>query len=77
MSIDGDAPSPDPRGELVPAPRRPNLVRSKAPQVAPLLALFDQVVAMALDALDAAGDAVAERLGLRSPGGSPPSPPAA
>ncbi|MFN2566622.1 MAG: hypothetical protein ABR499_16620 [Gemmatimonadaceae bacterium] len=41
----------------------------------PLLTLVDRAVTLALDALDAAGDAVAERLGIRRAAGGPPASP--
>ena len=91
MTFEGDVPIPEPRGDLVPPvrhpptavgagtpspePRLPAQVRREMPRVAPLLALLDRGVTLALDALDAAGDAVAERLGIRRAAGEPPAPP--
>lgn len=91
MTFDDDVPIPEPRGDLVPPvrhpptaagagtpspePRPPAIVRS-AMLGPPLLELVDHAVTLALDALDAAGDAVAERLGIRQAAGEPPpSPP--
>jgi hypothetical protein len=90
MTFGGDDPIPDPRGDLVPPrhpstavsagtpspePRRTNVVRGDA-RTAPLVELLGHAFTLALDALDAAGDAVAERLGIRHAAGDPPvSPP--
>jgi hypothetical protein len=59
----------------VPEPRPPAIMRSEIEHRRPLLALLDHAVTLALDALDAAGDAVAERLGIRHPAGEPPTSP--
>jgi hypothetical protein len=91
MTSEGDAPVPEPLGDLAPPlrhpptavgagtpspePRPPALVRSEIAHLPPLFALLDHAVTLALDALDAAGDAVAERLGIRPATGSPPAPP--
>jgi hypothetical protein len=86
MNFENDLPAPEPRGDLVPParhptsssaePRPPAVVRSEIRHLPPLLALLDQAVTLALDVLDAAGDAVAERLGIRHTPGEPPvSPP--
>jgi hypothetical protein len=60
-----------------PEPRPPRIVRSTISEVherPPLVALLDRAVTLALDALDAAGDVVAERLGIRRQPGEPPAP---
>jgi hypothetical protein len=82
MTEDENAPVPEPRGDLVPPvrgpwhPGRPPVVRGGVPELSQLVALLDRAVTLTLDALDAAGDAVAERIGLRHrPSGRPPSPP--
>jgi hypothetical protein len=75
MAPDDDVPAAEPRDDLVPATHRPPATILDA---APLLALLDRAVTLALDVLDAAGDAVAERLGIRRASGEPPtSPPSA
>jgi hypothetical protein len=95
MTFDGDDRIPDPRGDLVPPPRHPptavgagtpspeprrtNVVRAEAARTAPLVELLGHALTLALDALDAAGDAVAERLGIRHAAddrAAPPPPPA-
>lgn len=91
MTFEDDVPIPEPRGDLVPPvrhpptavgagspspePRSPAIVRSEIQHLPPLLALLDHAVTLALDALDAAGDAVAERLGIRHAAGGPPASP--
>jgi hypothetical protein len=76
MTHDDELPTREPRSDLVPAPR--SLVRSGISEVQerpPFVALLDRALTLAFDALDAAGDVVAERLGLRQPTGEPPAPP--
>jgi hypothetical protein len=82
MTEDENAPVPEPSGALVPpvrdpwGPGRPPIVRGDVPELSQLVALLGRAVTLTLDALDAAGDAVAERIGLRHrPSGPPPSPP--
>ena len=95
MTFDGDMPDPEPRGDLVPPvrhpptavgagspslePRPPSVVRTEIERWPPLLAFFGHALTLALDTLDAAGDAVAERLGIRhapaEPPAAPPPPP--
>jgi hypothetical protein len=91
MTVDDDVPIPEPPGDLMPSvghpptavsagtpspePRPPAVVRSEIQHLPPLLALLDHAVTLALDVLDAAGDAVAERLGIRPAPGDPPAPP--
>jgi hypothetical protein len=86
MIFEDDPSVPEPGADLVPPvrhptsssaePRPPAVVRSEIRHLPPLLALLDQAVTLALDVLDAAGDAVAERLGIRQTPGEPPvSPP--
>jgi hypothetical protein len=91
MTVDDDIPIPEPRGDLVPPvrhpptavgagtpspePRSPAVVRSEIQHWPSLLALFDHAMTLALDVLDAAGDAVAERLGIRPAAGEPPASP--
>jgi hypothetical protein len=81
MSFGDDFPIPDSPGEQAPAqdpptggasspqPRPPIVVRKQVPYWPPLLARVEEAVTAALDLLDATGDAVAERLGLRRAGG--------
>jgi hypothetical protein len=81
MSFGDDFPIPESAGEQPPAqdpfkagapspsPRPPIVVRKHVPYWPPLLARVEEAVTAALDLLDAAGDAVAERLGLRRAGG--------
>jgi hypothetical protein len=88
MTFDDDVPIPEPRSDLVPPARhpptavgagtpspepRPPAVLGSAIQWPPLFALFGHAVTVALDALDAAGDAVAQRLGTRPAAGEPPA----
>lgn len=94
MTFEDDVPPPEPLGDLVPPvrhpptavgagipspePRPPAVMRTQIEHRPPLLALLDHAVTLALDVLDAAGDAVAERLGIRPaavepPGSAPPS----
>jgi hypothetical protein len=91
MTVEDDVPTQEPRGDLVPPvrhpptavgagtlspePRAPVIVRSEIQHLPPLLALLDHAVTLALDVLDAAGDAVAERLGIRPAAGEPPTSP--
>lgn len=91
MTFDDDVPIPEPRGNLVPPvrqpptavsagtpspePRPPAVVGSDIQLGPPLLALLGHAVTLALDALDAAGDAVAQQLGLRPAAGEPPASP--
>jgi hypothetical protein len=91
MTFDDDVPLPEQRGDLMPPvhhpptavgagtpspeSRPPAVVRTEIQHLPPLLALLDHAVALALDALDVAGDAVAERLGLRRAAGEPPASP--
>jgi hypothetical protein len=63
--VGADAPSPE--------PRPPSVVRAEIAHRPAWLALLGHALTMALDALDVAGDAVAERLGLREAAGKPPS----
>jgi hypothetical protein len=93
LPVEDDLPLPEPSGDLEPPvrhpptavgagasspePRPPSLVRVASQHVPTLVALFERGITLALDALDAAGDAVAERLGLRSGGAPPPAPPSA
>jgi hypothetical protein len=67
---DDDLPGAEPPADLVPVTQRPPTTTGHP---ASFLALLERVVTLALDVLDAAGDAVAERLGIRHEGGSPPS----
>jgi hypothetical protein len=89
MSYDENAPVPEPRGDLVPPARHPPIaVGSGTPSSEPhrtavvriekqdqlqVLALLGHAVTLALDVLDAAGDAVAVRLGIRQVAGEPPT----
>jgi hypothetical protein len=70
MTFDDDVPVAEPRADLAPVARRPPTTTG---QPTPLLALLERAVTQALDLLDAAGDAVAERLGLRPAAGEPPT----
>jgi hypothetical protein len=89
MTFDDDTPIREPRDDLVPpvrhpptaagagtpspALRPPAVVGSEIEHWPPLLALLGHAVTVALDVLDAAGDAVAERLGIRDAAGGPPA----
>ena len=91
MTFDDDVPIPEPRGDLVPpvrhpptavgadapspGPRPPVVLGSAIQDWQPLLAVVSHAVSVALDALDAAGDAVAQQLGLRRAAGEPPASP--
>jgi hypothetical protein len=88
MTFEDDAPIPEPRSDLVPpvhpAPtaaggdtpsaeaRPPSVVRAEIQHWPPVLAFLDHALTLAFDVLDAAGDAVAERLGIRRAAGEPP-----
>jgi hypothetical protein len=88
MTFEDDAPIPEPRSDLVPpvhpAPaaaggdtpsaeaRPPSVVRAEMQRWPPVLAFLDHALTLAFDVLDAAGDAVAERLGIRRAAGEPP-----
>jgi hypothetical protein len=81
MTIEDEGPAPEPRGDLVPPPRNPpTAVGASTPSRQPqpprpllseiynpsaLLAFLTSAITSTLDVLDAAGDAVAERLGIR------------
>jgi hypothetical protein len=85
VTLEDDNSLPEPRGDLVPPVRHPptpagagmppsgprpsSVVRADAIQRPALVALLGHAFTLALDALDAAGDAVAERLGIRQAGG--------
>jgi hypothetical protein len=88
MTSEDDVPVPEPRGDLAPPVRHPptavgadtpapeprpsSIMRSEIEHLPPLLVLLGQALTATLDALDAAGDAVAERLGIRHAAGKPP-----
>lgn len=70
MTVDDEVPRAEPRAEIVPLRQRPPTTTGDATS---LLILLERAVTQALDLLDAAGDAVAERLGLRPAAGEPPT----
>lgn len=58
-------------GELVASPHPPLLPRTSSSSGAPVLSpgiasMLEELAGLTLDALDVAGDAIAERLGLRA-----------